>query len=223
MRLKVLYVEDDFNTARMIDNMLQMTDYEMTHVHNGSGALEKAAQEHFDCILMDINLPDVDGVQVISQLKQSARYAYVPIIALTGDLTCEAECLEAGCVAVLYKPVNRFELLDAMRRYTSKSGYVSSSVVAPTNARKSVLIVDDNDDLRVIFAHAFSPEYFDVRTASDGREAIAQIDEAPPDVVILDVNMPNVSGIEVLRYVRETPRDKNIKVILVTGNTLVLR
>jgi CheY-like chemotaxis protein len=84
--------------------------------------------------------------------------------------------------------------------------------------QKTVLIAEDNEDLRNIFAKTFDRIHFTVRLAEDGVEAIESLKADPPDILILDVNMPRVSGLEVLRYVRENPETKAIKVVLVTGN-----
>ncbi|MDX2077937.1 MAG: response regulator [bacterium] len=83
---------------------------------------------------------------------------------------------------------------------------------------KTVLIAEDNDDLRTIFYKAFDKTIFDVRTAIDGEDAIAKIDQLLPDIIILDVDMPKISGFEVLRYLQNA--DLHPAVILVTGNTI---
>ena len=83
---------------------------------------------------------------------------------------------------------------------------------------KNVLIAEDNNDLRNIFSKSFDKTIFDVRLAIDGEEAIAKINELLPDIIILDVDMPKVSGFGVLDYLKETNRRP--KVILVTGNTI---
>jgi two-component system response regulator VicR len=83
---------------------------------------------------------------------------------------------------------------------------------------KSVLIAEDNDDLRTIFYKAFDKTIFNITLAIDGEEAITRIDELLPDIIILDVDMPKISGFGVLDYLQETNRHP--KVILVTGNTI---
>ncbi|MBE2270337.1 MAG: response regulator [Anaerolinea sp.] len=88
---------------------------------------------------------------------------------------------------------------------------------------KSVLIADDNFDLRVLFSAMFRRRGYDVRLVSDGREALAALETLVPDVLVLDVNMPNVSGLEVLRSVRASEVHKKVYVIIVSGNTMVER
>jgi len=83
---------------------------------------------------------------------------------------------------------------------------------------KSVLIAEDNHDLRTIFYKVFDNTEFDVRTAIDGQDAINQIETQLPDILILDIDMPKVTGLEVIDYLKSTNR--NIIIILVTGNAL---
>ncbi len=88
---------------------------------------------------------------------------------------------------------------------------------------KKVLIVDDNPDLRVIFARTFDRHHFSVHLAADGVEALASLEAELPDVLILDLNMPRMSGFEVLKYVRQNQKTKDVKIVIVTGNYMAMR
>lgn len=85
---------------------------------------------------------------------------------------------------------------------------------------KRVLIAEDNHDLREIFARIFDASHFEVKLAEDGQEAVESLKNDPPDVIILDINMPKLSGFEVLAHVRRQNETRNIKVIIVTGNSI---
>jgi two-component system cell cycle response regulator DivK len=88
---------------------------------------------------------------------------------------------------------------------------------------KKVLIAEDNPDLREIFARTFHHYHFSVEVAEDGIETIESLKLELPDVLILDVNMPRLSGFDVLRYVRQNQRTKDIKVVVVTGNCMAMQ
>ena len=92
-------------------------------------------------------------------------------------------------------------------------------VVAP--AAKRVLIVDDNADLLTIFTIAMEMTPFTIDTAVDGVDAMEKIQAIMPDVMILDVNMPRMDGLEVLSTVRDNPEFDRMKIILLTGNSTV--
>lgn len=83
-----------------------------------------------------------------------------------------------------------------------------------------VLIVDDNADLRLIFEWVFQENGFDIQTASDGQEALDYLSTHAPDVIILDVNMPKVSGLQVAEMVRASEMHAQTRIIFVTGNPL---
>ena len=83
-----------------------------------------------------------------------------------------------------------------------------------------VLVAEDNPDLRLIFSKVFQRAPFKVHAVEDGKMVIEYLQKIIPDVLIMDLNMPRLSGQEVLRHVRRNPKTKNIKVIIVTGNQI---
>lgn len=226
MAFKVLYVEDNPVNMRVIRKLLQNTDYHLLEAIDGQSGWALALEATPDLILMDINLPDVSGVALISQMKQHTQLMHIPIVAFTADASdrLKKQCLTLGCVAVLHKPIHRFHLLDVLQRYTTTEATTSIIVNAPPMKAcaemKKVLVVDDNPDLRFIFSRAFDRRYFDVNIASDGVEAIESLQRELPDILILDVNMPRLSGFDVLRYVRTHQQSQDVKVVIVTGNSM---
>jgi CheY-like chemotaxis protein len=85
---------------------------------------------------------------------------------------------------------------------------------------KNVLIAEDNQDLQIIFSFLFKKRGYNVDVAVNGQEALNYLNTQAPDILILDVNMPYVSGLDVLSWVRQHPPLKDVKVIVVTGNNL---
>jgi CheY-like chemotaxis protein len=85
---------------------------------------------------------------------------------------------------------------------------------------KRVLIIEDNSDLRGIFSLLFHHKHFEVCEATDGTEALEFLTHTVPDVIILDINMPKLSGLDVLKQIRQNPATAHTKVIVVTGNYL---
>lgn len=229
MSHKILYMEDDANNMQLVRKMLKLTDYQLLEAIDGERGFEMALQEMPDMILMDVNLPGVNGIDLVRDLKKSPSMREIPIVALTADTSEQTmlECMEAGCVSVVHKPVGRFHLLDTIRRYISPSiSKVSEKQMEQDDHSRpmlKVLIAEDNMDLRIIFARAFDRRYFSVRVAADGAEAIASLKGALPDVLILDINMPKVSGVDVLRYLHQQPGAKDVKVVVVTGNTMAMQ
>lgn len=229
MSYKVLYVDDDQQLHTLFRAMFNMTEYQLFIAGDGETGLEIAAAEKPDIILMDINMPEMNGVEVVRQLKGTPDLADIPVIAITADDSREnrERCYAAGVANMVFKPVSRFTLLDTVRKYIdARKGAAPGSPTStlpsqPTNdGRKKVLVVDDNEDLRTIFGRVFDKHHFDVYAAADGYIAIDYMKETHPDVVILDINMPGISGFDVLNFIRGDEHLKNAKVIVVTGNTM---
>jgi CheY-like chemotaxis protein len=85
-------------------------------------------------------------------------------------------------------------------------------------AIKKVLVVDDSQELRRLFSRMFNRNQFQVRLAVDGKDAVSALEFEMPDLVILDVNMPHLSGLEVMRYIRQKRGGDQVKVIMITGD-----
>ncbi|HEX2622661.1 MAG TPA: response regulator [Phototrophicaceae bacterium] len=115
---KILYVEDNPQNMRLIRKMLN-TEYEMIEACNGEAGLQMAVAFKPALILMDVNLPDIDGLEVTAQLKSHAETAHIPIIALTANAMYgdRERFLAAGCDGYLAKPVTRNELLNTISYY----------------------------------------------------------------------------------------------------------
>lgn len=220
MSLRILYVEDNLLNTQLVQRMLKPTDYQLLKAFDGNSGFEMALHYQPDLILMDIRLPDVTGLDVIRDLKQSPTLLHIPVVALTGDASLEMrhQCLEAGCSAVLHKPVSRFLLLETIQRLVAASPSKPALRGEQVQSLKKVLIVEDNPDLRAIFARTFDRQHFSVHVVDNGLQALCYLETEMSDLIILDVNIPYLSGLEVLRSVRENPRAEHVKVVLVTGN-----
>jgi two-component system, cell cycle response regulator DivK len=118
---RILYVEDNPQNMRLVRKMLTMGGYEMIEASNGEAGLRLAAEECPDLILMDINLPDIDGVEATRRLKDSGL-AHIPVIALTANAMHgdREKYTAAGCDGYLAKPITRNELLNTLSYFLQK-------------------------------------------------------------------------------------------------------
>ncbi len=109
--------------------------------------------------------------------------------------------------------MNHLNALPAIASGVSQTETTSSTL-------KRVLIAEDNMDLRIIFAHAFNKDRFEVVTVENGQEALDYLALNTPDIAVLDVDMPKVSGLQVLAKIRQKPHMSTMKVIILTGNMM---
>jgi two-component system, cell cycle response regulator DivK len=116
---KILYIEDNPQNMRLVRKMLKSGGYAMIEAMDGLSGVEIAMQEVPDLILMDINLPDIDGMEATSRLKANSQMLHIPIIALTANAMHgdRERFLEAGCDGYLAKPVSKNELLNTVAFY----------------------------------------------------------------------------------------------------------
>jgi two-component system, cell cycle response regulator DivK len=113
MIARILCVEDNPQNMRLVRKILKHEGFIVLEAEDGESGLAMAENEQPDLILMDINLPDIDGLEVTRRIKAQPELAYIPIIALTANATYgdEERCLEAGCNGYIAKPVSKEKLL----------------------------------------------------------------------------------------------------------------
>jgi len=129
---RILYIEDNFQNRRLVKKLLKLNGYEMIEAEDGLQGIAIAARERPDLILMDINLPGIDGMEATSRLKSSPDLSHIPIIALTaaamrGD---RERIIAAGCDGYMQKPIDNVQLINTVR------SYVGAGELVPTSPRK---------------------------------------------------------------------------------------
>jgi two-component system cell cycle response regulator DivK len=119
---KILYVEDNPQNMRLVRKILLSAGYEVFEATDGLSGVAVAARECPDLILMDVNLPDINGLEATARLKSTPRLSWIPIIALTANAMHgdREHCIAAGCDGYLAKPVMKNELLNAVAMFLSQ-------------------------------------------------------------------------------------------------------
>ena len=115
----VMYVEDHYEDQVFVRRVIEAMGHEVVEAGTGLDILEIAAERNPDLIIMDINLPGMNGLEVTAKLKEDKKLAHIPIVALTINLMKEDEqrCLEAGCDEYLPKPISVSALRKTIERY----------------------------------------------------------------------------------------------------------
>lgn len=119
MTTTILYIEDNPLNMRLVKKLLRSFGYEMIEAMDGMSGLEKVKAEKPDLVLVDVNLPDIDGLEITRRLKSSPEYARLPIVALTANAMHgdRERCLAAGCDGYIAKPVARLELKNVLLHF----------------------------------------------------------------------------------------------------------
>ena len=200
---RVLVVDDQADIRKLVQHHIKTAGGEVETAENGQSALDQiectdSENRSFDLIVMDMQMPEMDGFQTVATLR--ARGWHKPIIALTaGAMLGEREkCLEVGCDDYLSKPADRHVLIEMISRHLART----ARPVTPQSSNRCVLLVEDNKDAREATARLLSLAGHQVVTAADGQSAIAVATTTPPDVVLLDIGLPDMDGYAVLRELK---------------------
>ena len=116
---KILYVEDNPQNMRLVRKILKHAGYTVLEAEDGLTGISVAESEKPDLILMDVNLPDIDGLEATQRIRKLPDIARIPIIALTANAMVgdREKALEAGCDGYLPKPISKSELIKTVEEY----------------------------------------------------------------------------------------------------------
>ncbi|MBN3872937.1 response regulator [Nostoc sp. JL33] len=230
----LLIVEDDPVQAQSIIELIGNSDVQSTAVGTGAEALMILRSHHFDCMVLDLGLPDMSGFTLIEQIKLEPRLLKLPIIVYTGkELSRQEETQLRGLAeTIIIKNVRSPErLLDETALFLHR---VQANLPPPKRqmleqlhqtdpvlANRKILIVDD--DLRNIFALTSFLEIYQMQVlfAENGRDGIEML-EANPDIniVLMDIMMPEMDGYETTRAIRQQQQFRSLPIIALTAKAM---
>jgi len=230
----LLVVEDDKTQRQTIIELIGTGDVQTTAVSTGAAALAALKAGSFDCVVLDLGLPDMSGLELIEQIKQDVSLLKLPIIVYTGqDLTPqEATQLKRMAKTIILKDVRSPErLLDETTLFLHR---VQANLPQPQRqmleqfrqsdfllAGKKVLIIDN--DVRNIFAltSLLERQQMEVLYAENGRDGIEVLQSTPGiDMVLMDVMMPEMDGYETMQAIRQNSQFRSLPVIALTAKAM---
>lgn len=231
---RLLVIEDDPVQAQSIIELIGNSDVQSTAVDTGTAALEILRSQHFDCVVLDLGLPDMTGLELIEQIKQDPQLVKLPIIVYTGKEISRQEETQLRRLAesIIVKNVRSPErLLDETALFLHR---VQATLPQPQRqmleqlqqtdpilANRKILIIDD--DLRNIFAlTSFLESYqMEVLFAENGRDGIETLQaNSDIDAVLMDVMMPEMDGYEATRYIRQQSQFRTLPIIALTAKAM---
>ena len=241
---RILYAEDNPVNQKLGEKMLGRMGYQLEIVSDGREALKKVKEDGpYDMILMDIHMPNMGGIEATKEIRrweenlkaQSSKpkaqgdagisefnsqhqglSARTPIIALTADAMKEnrEEFISAGMNDYLFKPFKREYIQEMITKWVQKG-----ETIPDNQDEKRILIVEDEEKLRKAIIRMLKRQTpaSSVMDAEDGIDATAKLGSFLPDLIISDIVMPRMDGLEFIRYVRSNKRYGRTKIILITG------
>jgi CheY-like chemotaxis protein/signal transduction histidine kinase len=231
---RVLLVEDDERQRDSVVKLIADTDVEIAAVGSGVEALELLRTQIFDCMIIDLKLPDMQGNELLQQMSLEELCSFPPVIVYTGrNLTRdeEAELLKYSRSIIIKGARSPERLLDEvtlfLHKVESQLSTERQSMLKTVRGRdrvfegRTILLVDD--DVRNVFAltSALEQRGATVAVGRNGFEAIAKLNELDAvDLVLMDVMMPGMDGLEATRRIRQDPRFTRLPIIAVTAKAM---
>jgi len=208
---RILVVEDNVMTGQLIQSQLSSSGYETVKCDQPERATDMAAELQPNAITLDLLMKPVHGLEVLLQLKNDPRTSNIPVIVVT--IVDQPSIGTAfGADEYLIKPVDKATLLAAVERCLRSRGGV-----AP--ARKILAVEDDISTLEVV-VELLKAYGYSVSTATDGEQARLSVAQSLPELVILDLSLPKVSGFELLAEWRSNSRTADLPVFVLTSKDL---
>jgi len=202
----VLIIDDDPTVREVTTRFLERQGFSVVTADGGKEGLRLARELHPAAITLDVMMPDVDGWTVLAAIKGDPALADIPVVLMT-ILEEKNRGYALGATEYLVKPVDRDRLNAILRGIVGTGG-------------RRVLIVDDDDMMRRGVAQALEKSGWTVREADNGLLGLERLGEALPDVIVLDLMMPEMDGFEFLDALRNRPEWRHLPVVVVTAKDL---
>ena len=222
MGARILIVEDTPHSLQLMTYLLQAHGHTAIAADTGERGVELAAAGRPDLVVLDLQLPGIDGYEALAQLRSMPGMAGVPILAVTsfamvGD---SSRALDAGFDDHLTKPIDPYTFADEIDRRLPESLRGSPPVLTSTDAaeishplpvrptgnpRANILVLDDSRINQALLRSVLESHGYQVRVTATVEEAVAAAEDTAPDLVLSDVYVGHQRGTELLSYLRTVP------------------
>lgn len=228
----ILLAEDDRANRKMFSTMLEKGGYSVISAEDGTKVLEIYERHPFDLILMDVHMPKMDGIETSKRIrlleKENASGTRIPIIAMTGQASGEDRelCLEAGMDDHISKPFRYKELLEGVARLLKdKASAPAAAADTPKTVKQptaafNVLVAEDNKENQNVVGALLEKMGVGFEFAENGKITLEKLKEKEYDLLLLDMQMPVMDGLQTVTHIRSDEKLKDLYVIAVTAHAI---
>jgi adenylate cyclase len=202
----ILIIDDDPTVRDLVGRFLEREGFSVAKADGGKEGLRMARALHPAAVTLDIMMPDLDGWTVLAAIKGDPELVDLPVVLMT-IVDEKNRGYALGATDYMVKPVDRLKLIDVLHALCGSAG-------------RRLLMVDDDDLGRLQMRTNLEQHGWTVTEASDGRGALTRLNEAQPDVIILDLMMPGMDGFEFLEEMRRKAEWRDIPVLVVTARDI---
>ena len=227
-------VDDNATNRRIFEQTLRLWGMRPEAVEGGASALVRLQQAHaegepFGLVLTDSNMPDQDGFDLVGRIRRAEEFGTVPVVMASsaGQRGDTERCRALGISAYLSKPVRQTDLRNAILRAVGRS---TASATAPGTepARPErrtglrILVAEDNSVNQLLAVRLLEKAGHTVTVVGNGRETLEALERAPFDLILMDVQMPEMDGLEAAAAIREKEKTtlEHVPVIALTAHAI---
>jgi CheY-like chemotaxis protein len=199
----ILVVDDEANIRHFISHELSKHGHKVIEADSGKQAIDLARQHHPDLITLDVLMPDLNGFDVTAILKNDPQTQDIPIL-IVSVVEDRKRALQLGASDYITKPCSIEKLLEKVNHLLPVS-------------QKTILIVDDDKALVRSLETELNKRGFATQRAYNGREALKAVERYHPDLILIDIRMPEMDGYETIKALKSNPETSGIHIIVMTG------
>ncbi len=206
----VLMIDDDVTACELMKRKLGSEGIRVVSSTTGEEGLQKASELLPDVITLDVLMEGMNGWAVLSKLKSDPKLSNIPVIMLT-VIDEKQKGISLGVAEYLVKPADRYELANTVSRYLSG---------AKDGSGRDLLFIDDDGINRSLMARTLREKGWQVREAENGLRGLQSLEEKVPDLVVLDLIMPEMDGFSFIAKLRSSPKFCSLPVLVITSKDL---
>jgi putative two-component system response regulator len=208
---KILIVDDSLLIRKALSRQLEKLGAVVSQAEDGGKGLAESLSGSFDLIITDVEMPTLDGFALCEKLKEHPHTRGVPVIILSSlesDRDIE-QGFRVGAAAYVSKSEAQSQLNETIERVLEKSRF---------HRGRLVLVVDDSLKIRELLSKALAEEGFQVITAENGKQALRRVEDLRPDLILSDIDMPEMNGIDLCKKIHADPVLATIPFVMMSAN-----
>ena len=206
----VLVIDDDANVRDLMSRYLSKEGFHVETAATGEDGLHLAQALQPDVITLDVLMPGANGWSILAALKAQPLLADIPVIIMS-IVDSKNQGFALGAADYLTKPIDYRRLIKLLQHYHPQR---------PDCPAGQVLIVEDDPTTRLMFRRIFEKEGWQAQAAQNGRFALEELERSAPDLILLDLMMPEMDGFQLITQLRRHPQWRSIPVIVITAMDL---
>ena len=227
--LKVLVVDDHATNRRILEEILKSWEMEAELVASGASAIAalEAATQPFDIVLMDLMMPEMDGLETVAIIRENEAFAQVPVLLLSSADRAgySARSRSLGIARSLIKPIKQSDLLEAIGAALEATPSVETHALGDepgTVESRRILLAEDGAINQQVAVRLLEERGHSVVVVNNGRAAVEQVATQPFDVVLMDVQMPDMDGLEATAAIRraEAQTGGHVPIVAMTAHAM---